>query len=250
MLGKGGGGGTTTQKTELDPLQRKMLGSLLTKSEAQYRNPVEFFPGQTLADQDYWTQAGQRNLLDATVGMRNTMGEAEDAWGRALNADVAGDPRTLALADAATQPLQDQFAEQVLPAISSGASAAGAFGGTRQGLQTAAAGREFTRAVGETRANVLGDAYRAGLQQQTAALGMLPMMNQQRLLPGQVMQGVGAQREARGQAEIDADRERFEFEQFEPESRLDRFASRVAGINLGGITSATSRSSGGGLFGK
>lgn len=249
-MSSGGSSGTTTQKTELDPMQQQALGSLIRKSEAQYQNPVEFFPGQTLADQDPLIGRGQQQALGAAGRIGNQTAATSSAIQDAMNVDVVGDPRTQALADAVTQPIQDQFSEQVLPSISSGASAAGAFGGTRQGLQEAAAGREFGRAMGETRANVFNDAYRTQLDQRLNAAGMLPMLNQQQLLPAQITQGVGEQRTMRDQQEIDADRERFEFQQFEPESRLDRFASRVAGVNLGGLTTAKSSTSGGGLFGK
>lgn len=250
VFGGGGGGGTTTQRTELDPLQRKTLGSLLAKSEAQYDNPVMFFPGQTLADEDPLIGQGQSQALGAAGRIGSQTAATSNAIRDAMEVDLVNDPRTNELADAATQPIWDNFSERIAPQISSGASAAGAFGGTRQGLMTAAAGRETARAVGETRANVISDAYRAQLQQRMQAAGMLPMLNTQQLLPAQITQNVGEQRTMRGQQEIDADRERFEFNQFEPESRLDRFASRVAGVNLGGLTTAKSTTSGGGLFGK
>lgn len=245
-----GGGGSTTTTTQLDPAQSKALNSVLQKSEQRYAaGPLQYFPGQTLADESSLTNAGRQLQLQGAGNIAGLNNLALPAFNRALNADVAGDPRTAALADAVTAPIYDQFQERTLPAISSAAVQQGAFGGSRQGIQEGIASRELARAVGETRAGVYSDAYRAGLQQQMQALGLLPNLQQAQLTPGLAVQDVGSQIQNRSQQEIDDARARFEFNQFEPEAQLDRFASRVAGINLGG-SSFSKTTGGGGLLGK
>lgn len=243
------GGGVTTQQTELDPIQRKALESVIGKSEERFaEGPLEFFPGQTLAGEDPLTAAGQNIQLGQFGNLQDFSGEALQAATRGLNLDLINQPETQRLAEAAVRPIQQRFQEQILPGIQSAAVQQGAFGGSRQDISEAIAAREFGTAALDARSGVLLDAQRAGLDQQARILGLAPQISAGQLFPGQAVQDIGAQRQERGQQEIEAERERFEFGQLAPEEQLDRFASRVTGINLGPTTVQTSK--GGGLFGK
>lgn len=246
--GKGGGSDAvnaiTQQSTELDPRQDAALGNLLTQAQNRGNVPMSFFPGSTLAGEQALTREGQQSLLTSGQDIGGMASAGRQALQDDLNIDVVGDPRTKAMVDAAIAPLEDQFSNRVLPSISSGAQGAGAFGGTRADLMKAEAGREFGRAVGETSAGLYSDAFRTGLDQRSRALSQMPMMAQLGMMPGQIQQEVGAQRQGRQQQEIDAARERFEFNQFEPENRLDRLFGRVTALNFPGTTQA------GSLYGK
>lgn len=249
-MSSGGGGGTTVQQTQLDPVQRRALESVINKSEQRFSaGPAQFFPGQTLAPESQFTALGRQELLNAIPGLRTGADAGLQAALGALQGTPENDPRVAAMADAVTQPIIDRFRETTLPSISSAAVDAGAFGGDRAGIVKAIAARETDRAVGETRAGVFNNAYMAGLQQQLQALSQLPTLLNAQLAPAQALSSVGGSIEARKQAEIDAARERFEFNQLAPEAQLDNFAARVSGINLGG-TSLSKTKSGGGLFGK
>ena len=65
------------------------------------------------------------------------------------------------------------------------------------------------------------------------------------LAPATTASRVGAQQEAYNQALINAARERFQFEQQAPETALDRYGSRISGIQLGQINTTTSEGGGG-----
>lgn len=242
---KGGGGGSSETKTEPSPEQRAILRKQLDlANQLEAKGELQFFPGQTLAGQDPLTQVGQAAQLNAANAIGGVNQPAVASLERLLSADLVNDPRTQALADAVTRPLEQQFFEQTLPGISSAATAQGAFGGDREALLKATAARDFTQAVGDTRARVFADALRQGLGAQQGALGLLPSVTEGLLAPSQVIQDVGAQREARSQAEIDAARERFEFEQFAPTDLVNRVSGPLSSLNFGTVT--TTKQSGGG----
>lgn len=249
---KGGGGGSTVQQTQLDPVQRQALESVISKSEAAFnKGPLDYYPGATLATESPLVGLGQQAQLSSVPGLQLSGNAGLQTLLQNLGIDLTNDPRTEALANAVTQPILDNFTENQLPAISTSAQAAGAFGGDRQALLNSIAARETNRAVGETRAGVYSDALKTTLGNQNALLSLIPTVQSSLLSPAQAIQDVGQQQTQRSQQEIDDARARFEFNQYEPEAMIDRFASRVAGINLGGTSiSKTNQSGGGGLFGK
>lgn len=248
---KGGSGGSTVQSTTLNPTQSKALESVITKSEQRFdAGPLSFFPGNTLAPESAATTQGRQSILDSIPGLQTGANAGLASILSALQGTPENDPRVAALADSVSQPILDRFRETTLPSISSAAVDQGAFGGDRAGIVKAIAGRETNRAVGEARAGVFNNAFLAGLQQQTSAISQLPNILQSLLAPGQAESAVGASLDGRAQAEIDSERERFEFNQVAPDAQLDNFAARVSGINLGGQSFAQNKTKGGGLFGK
>lgn len=245
----GGGSSKTTTTTQLDPVQRQALQSVINKSEQLYaQGPMRFFPGETHAGVTDATRAGWDSALGAVPGMEQFIGAGQGRIQDLISRDPETSQVTQDLANAVTAPLYDQFREQIAPNITSQAIQAGAFGGDRQHIANAIAGRETTRAAGEARANVVAQAARDQMQQQTALLGMMPDFAQASLLPSQVQLDIGAQQQEQQQAAIDAARERWDFEQWAPQAALDAFAARTSGVNLGGLSSSSTRGSGGGMF--
>ena len=99
------------------------------------------------------------------------------------------------------------------------------------GTQGQLAGQEFTQ-----------EQLRQGAL--TSGLAAAPQLIDQALLPSQILGGVGGAREDRGQQEIEAARERFEFGEFAPTDFANRMSALLSGLNFG--TVSTTRSSGGG----
>jgi hypothetical protein len=109
MAGSGGGGGTQTVRTELDPAIRPFVEYGLREAQAQYQQgPLEFFPGQTYIGPSGMTQQGmqmaqQRALQGSPLvqGAQQTVGAVQtainpalgafgDVYGRAMNDPSAG----------------------------------------------------------------------------------------------------------------------------------------------------------------
>lgn len=239
---KGGSKSSTT--TQPSPEQRAILNKQLgLANRLEAGGQLQFFPGNTLANQSQTTLQGQQQQLDAAGSIGQLNPDVIAAAQRGLNADLVSDPRTEAAAQAALRPLEQQFFEQVVPGIGSAAQQQGAFGGDRQAIIEAQAARDFSQTAGDVRAKIFADAQRAGLQSQQATLAQLPQVQQGLLTPSQAIQDVGQQQDARSQAVIDAARERFEFNQLALTDLVNRVNAPLSGINFGQVT--TSKSGGG-----
>jgi hypothetical protein len=212
-----GGGSTpsdTTTTTRPFPAQEKALTELFGMSQAAFdAGPQQFYPGQTVADQGFNTVAGQQLGLDA-AGIQGGLGMQA-----AQNLSAAFDPNSA----------------QSQAVISSQAIQQGAFGGDRQRIQEQSAAEATS-----------GAATQAILRNQQNAIQNLGSVQSGLLAPARTVSAVGAQQNSYDQALIDADRERFRFQQEAPETALDRLGSRISGINLGQIGNTTSSGGGGG----
>jgi hypothetical protein len=126
MAGSGGGGGTQTVRTELDPAIRPFVEYGLREAQAEYQQgPLKFFPGQTYIGPSGMTQQGmqmaqQRALQGSPLvqGAQQTVGALQTAINPALGAfgDVYGramnDPTTGFFANVAGGGAQDALSMQ------------------------------------------------------------------------------------------------------------------------------------------
>ena len=241
----GGGSKSSTTTTKPSPAQEAILLEQLSLEQGlKQKGELQFFPGQTLAREDPLTGLGQQLQIGGAAGIAGLSPDILASVQRLLGADIVGDPRTEALAQAVTRPLEQQFQEQTLPAISSAATQQGAFGGDRANILKAQAARDFSQVTGDVRAKVFADALRQGLGAQQGAIAGLPNVFQGLLQPSREVLDVGAQRQDRSQQEIEAARERFEFGQFAPTDLANRLNTILSGLNFGTIS--TSKTSGGG----
>jgi hypothetical protein len=222
VYAKGGGGSSTTQPSpQQEAILKKQLG-LANRLDAQ--GNLQFFPGQINATTNRNVSVGEDAAINQLGGINRNNALSERTFRDLLDPEGGANTATVA-------PLIRQLQEQILPNISTAAVQGGAFGGDRQALLNTQAGSD-----------IAGRATEAVLRNQTNALSLLPQLNQQQLLPAQVQQQVGQQRTDRAQQNIDARRERFEFNEFAPTDRANRVNSILSGLNFGSVT----KQSGGG----
>ena len=229
---KSGGSSTpadTTTTTKPFPAQEKALTELFGMSQAAFdAGPQQFYPGQTVANQSFNTLAGQQLGLDA-AGIQGGLGMQA-----AQNLSAAFDP-TSAQSQSVINPLIANLQGQILPGIGSQAIQQGAFGGDRQRIQEQSAAEATA-----------GAATQAILRNQQNAIQNLGNVQSGLLAPARTVSAVGSQQDAYDQALINADRQRFTFQQEAPETALDRYASRITGVNLGQISNTSGGGGGGG----
>lgn len=225
----------TTTAARLDPQQEQAFRSFLGEAQNQYaQGPMEFYPGSTIAPESQQTIAARQLVSGATPRLLGQAAQAGDAFSNlASPAGYSVDPR---LAEAVSRPVMQQFQEQILPSIRSSAVSQGAFGGTRQGLVEGQAARDATGAISDSIAQAALAGRSQDIQSRLGALGSLGSLQQGYLTPIGALSGAGAQEQAYQQALVDADRQRFEFNQQAPGYALDQLLSRITGVNLGGIT--------------
>jgi len=113
---------------------------------------------------------------------------------------AAGDPANnqyfQGAVQAAIRPITEQFTEQVLPSIRSGAIGAGQMGSSRQGVAEGIASRGYMDTVGDITAQMGNQAYGQGLQAMQAAGGLGGQLAS--LGGGQIGQAAGLQGQLAG----------------------------------------------------
>lgn len=238
MVNCKGGGGTTTTSPSVE--QRAILNKQLGfANKMEGLGAQQFFGGDTLAEQDPFSVMGLQMQKDAAAAAGGISDTAGARFQDAMAYDPTQDPRTEMYLDAMTAPLEREFAESTMPGISTAAVKAGAFGGDRADVLGAQASRDLAGQMGEVRSKGMMDLIDSNRRQQLGMLGQVPSLQSAALQGSQIMRDVGAGYEGRGQAEIDAARERFEFDQDAPRQNLRDASGMLSGIDFGSITKQT-----------
>ena len=260
MIHAKGGGGSSKTTTEPSPEQEAILRKQLSiANQLEGQGQLRFFPGQTLADQSQFTRLGQIGALRQAPGLQRFAGQQQNAVGGLLGTRGTNIQGVQAVNEdlqrALTAPITRNFREQILPGLSSAAVRGGAFGGDRaeiaKGIAAGRAGEDIANVLTRASVGLQGQLANQGLNREqlrqagiTSGLGFADQASRAALLPSQVLGRVGQQQQDRQQSEIDAIRERFEFQEFGPTDLANRINSILGGINFG--SSTTSKSSGGG----
>lgn len=234
------GGGSSTTSTAPSEEQRAILNKQLELAgKMEGLGPQQFYEGNLVAGQDQYSRLG----LDSQFGAAGSMGDISDiAAGRfqsAMEYDPLQDPQNEVYLDAITAPLTEQFTEDTLPALTTQAMQQGAYGGDRAALLKAEATGDYMSKMAQTRSQALQDIVTSNRQLQADMLRQVPTLQDAALQPSQVIRDIGADYEGRSQAEIDAMRERFEFEQQAPGQSLKDASSMLGGIDFGSVTKTT-----------
>lgn len=233
------GGGSTTS-TGPSPEQRAILNKQLGyANQMQGLGAQQFFRGDTLAEQDPFSVIGLQQQAEAAQAAQGISSTAGKRFQDAMAYDPTQDPRTEMYLDAMTAPLEREFAESTIPGISTAAVKAGAFGGDRADVLAAQASRDLAGQMGEVRTKGMMDLIDSNRQQQLSMLQQVPTLQEAALQGSQITRDVGAGYEGRSQAEIDAARERFEFEQDAPRQSLRDASGMLSGIDFGSISKTT-----------
>lgn len=225
-----GGGSQTVSSAPWAPQQ-----PFLQQGFAQARNLLnrpDFDPAQT---------QGFDMAQQYAQSMGPMVGNAQNALNFAMSPDILSpdsNPYLAAQAQAAARPLMQNLTEQILPALGSSAEMAGQYGGSRQGIAEGIAARGTQQAIGDQSANIYSRAYGQGLNTMMQGLNQAPTVAGLGLMPSQIMQQVGTQR------------------QQQPWQNLQNFMGTVGGSYGGTQTTPTSSPMGsllgagiGGLFG-
>ena len=233
-----GGGGTTT--TEPSAEQRAILNKQLGYAEdMEALGPMAYYGGDTLADTSKYTGMGLEAQLAGGEAAGRISDSAAQRFKDAMAYDPLKDPGTEDYLQAITQPLTDQFYEDTLPGIGSAAVKGGAFGGDRAALLEAQATGDYMGEMAGARSKALQDIVSSNRQVQADMMRQVPTLQEAALQPSQVLRDVGASYEDRSQAEIDADRERFEFGESAERDVFRDASSMLSGINFGSVTKTT-----------
>ncbi len=256
-----GGGGKQTTNTVAQPWEgaqdylHQLLGtgSALSKEGVDYsKEYVGMTPGQLDAIENIKRFYGQGGAYEQALGQgRSTLEQMLMAPETApTSAPVQ------AMIQAGQQGLSTQLAEEIMPQIRSGASAAGQYGSTRQGVAEGVAIGKTQQAQADLATEVMGQAYQEGLKQRTIGMGMLPQMLQMEAQPAQAMASIEDMLRGEQQSEADVDYWNRVNAQWAPIERWANLLLPAAGLGgrrqtttSGGGTSTAGRLLGSGMTG-
>lgn len=248
-MGLGGGApsnttSTTTTTQELSPEQRRLLKPVIPIAEEFVKNPPQQYPGSAIAPFDPLQQQAQQAYL-AAAAPGSSFGNFIDQT-QAGNQFLLGpvlypqsNPALQSATEAAIRPITQNFTQSVLPNIRGGATGAGQYGGSRQGIAEGLASQSYLRQVGDTSAQLQSEAYGQGLDAFTRALYAAPQTAQLSLLPPQIQEAVGLQRQQQAQQQLSETVSKFVNEQIIPFAAAQDVAALAFGIG-GGSATATS----------
>lgn len=237
----------TTSKVALPENQQANVDLLMGGAGDWYQTGgPQFYDGQTVAQPNANIQGGQQQLLNAASGvgeLLNTSQRGEQFW---MDPNNLFDPsRIPGFAQAQQSVMQNttrNLTENILPQLRSGSVQSGTYGGSRQGIgEGLAVGRTSDALAGKMAEMQMG-AFDRGLNMYNAAQNRMPATLNNALMPGQVQQQVGYQQQGEEQANLDAARQRHEFEQMAPLFALQQLQALTGGAGTyGGTTTNTQK---------
>jgi hypothetical protein len=240
--------GSATGTSSIDPTLRPYLELGLRGAEQLFlQQQPSLYPGQMFVGPSPQTQAALNMQEDIALSRPTSLEAAQESYMRGLGglgataggAFLMGNPYQQAAIEAASRPIQRQFAETTLPGIASGFSLAGRYGSQAMGTALGSATAATARALGDVGTNIAYGGYEAerGRQQQ-AMLGQIqsatlaPQIYGQQFLPSQQLAQVGAAREAIAGQPLQEAIQRYQFQQQIPYQQLQGFLSSIYGTPM------------------
>lgn len=243
--GGGSGDQAATQTSTVEPpaFAVPFLQQILGEGQKQFEaGPKPVYPGQTLAPVTTQQEEALKQVEQQAIpGVAQTAAEAQEAQRQLISrADPSTNPYFKQLMAGIVDPITARLTEDVLPQISRGAVSAGQFGGARQGVIERGALSDYERNVLQATGQLGGQLYQQGTEALAKGLAFAPQIQQQQLLPAQLLGQVGEQRRGFEQQTIQDLLARFTQEQEAPGQALSEYARLAQGTIPGmGQTSTT-----------
>lgn len=265
--GKGGGGSTTTvQKADPWEGQQPYLKEVFAEAQKLYQNggmAPEYYPEQIVADQSAWTQAALQMQADRAQNGSPLIDNASNA----VNAVTTGQTlsgnqglNTLNQLSQQDNPYTDELFEransQTQAGLESSFNRAGRYGsGAHEAASADAAGNlaaQMYSSLWDKRADAAasaGQLYNQGTAQQLAAAQTGQSLANQAYTDAAALGEAGAALDDRSQQLINADIERWNYDQNRALQALQNYNNIIQGSYGGTTTSTGQQSSGGSTLG-
>lgn len=243
--GGGGGGGSSTTQNQLDPTVRPFVEYGLNEAKGLYQTTSpQYYSGQTYISPSAQTQtalqAAQNRAMAGNPLLPAAQQQQQDViGGQYLNANPYFNQAIAGAGQAATQTYYD-----ALNAATSGASRAGRYGSNVMQEQQNRAANTFANTLANKYGELSYQNYAAERARQEAAAAQAPTLAAADYADIQQLANVGKAAEQYQQTALQADIDRFNFEQNKPYQKLSAYLGAAYGAPTG--TVSTTQSSGGG----
>ena len=225
---------TMATTSNIDPTIQPYLSYGLKEAQSLYqKGGPQYYGGQTYVSPSEQTQTGLQALEQrASRGSPLTGAAQSQLQGTIQGNYLSGNPFFQGAFNPAAQAAESKFKE-TLGSIGSAASKAGRYGsGAMSTMQQGASG-QFAKTLADTAGGLAYQNYEAERGRQQAATMAAPAMAQTDYADIQNMLKAGQMREGYTGAQQQADIEKFNFQQTQPQQNLANFLSGVYGNPLG-----------------
>jgi hypothetical protein len=239
--GGGGGGSKQTTQQQLDPTVRPFVEFGLNEAKALYQTDTpSYYPHQTYVDPSAQTQQALQAAQNRALAGNPLVPAAQQQQLNTIQGQFLGNNPFLSAAmsgaaSAATQKYQD-----AIQGTRSGAAQAGRYGSTAMFDQESRAQQNLANALAQQAGQLMYQNYGAERAAQQAAIANAPQMAASDYQDIQQLMNVGQAAEGYQQQALEADINRFEFEENKPYTKLQSYLSAAYGAPMGQVSTTTS----------
>ena len=240
------GGGSTTTETKINENLADSGRMSNAGAQSLYSQGTSgIYQGGRLAEQDALIRQSQEEQLQLSGqggDLRNMVGQQQNAYSGLLGAGDINNSLTQRQIGDLADTVGENFNRVIMPSINQGATGAGQFGSSRQGVAQGIAAGDAANAISRGATQALLGGQQTALQAQSLAPSSIGLG----LLPSQVQQDVGNQRTDLAQNELNDDIQQFNAPRQAELQNLQQF-NQLLGSNplMGESTTTTSTESGG-----
>jgi hypothetical protein len=243
-MGGGGGSQKSTTTTSIDPSIAPYVTYGLEEAKRLYQGTgPQYFQGQTYVSPSEATQQSLQMARERALGGSPLIKAAQQETldtiaGRGVNPFLAG-------ALEQTNRLAGEQYNRNIQGLQSQASSAGRYGSSAMGQQAGQAQDIFARALAEQGGQLAYGSAEAERARQMAAVNAAPGMANADYFDINQLLKTGQAGESYDTAKLQADINRFNYEQNLPQMKLSQFANLFSSVPQGSTTTQTATPTGG-----
>lgn len=194
----GGGSSSSTTRIVYPKFEQEMRDAIMARGQEIYNSSGQApFPGVAPVGPSADTQAAQTQMRNYATSLQGLPQQTQQALDFGLNGVLQPNENLGAYINAAVRPIMQSYTDPggAFSQIRSGATEAGQFGSSRQGIAEGVATGRLANAVGDTTAKIVNEAYGQGLDTFGRTMALAPQMVQLGQAPASMLSAIGAQTE-------------------------------------------------------
>lgn len=247
---------TTTTTAEPPAYIQPFLQNAASEAQKLYQGGApSYYPGQAFVSPSAATTQGLGQIeQQAMQGGQLTPAATQELLGTIQGRGV--NPFLGQAVQSATAPLYDQFKNETIPQLQSIFARTGGTGGSAEGFGAERAATALGRGFAEQAGTLAYQSAAQERQNQLNAITQAPALDAARFADAQKLLGVGGAREAQSAAELQAEMDKYNYNQNAPALALNQYIAQLTGtapsgtgIRTTGSTPATSSDLTSALFG-
>jgi hypothetical protein len=222
---------TTTQSSAPWSVQQPYLQQAFGDAQKSYMSGgPQYYQGSTVAPLSDPSQAALTGIANRGQAGNPLNASAQGLAQQTINGDfLNSNPNFQSALDMATRGATQNFNESVMPNIASQFSASGRYGSEAHQDVAGRATRDFGQSLSDTAGQLAYQDYGNERTRQMQAMQMAPDLANQDYLDLEKMAGAGAMLDQYNQDQINADIDRWNFSQNQPNNNIASYLGLIGG---------------------